>query len=40
MMPLVFVNHENHSNQQFIHVNPTVVSATDLLTNDLPHKIE
>ena len=32
-MPFVFVNQQNHSNQQFIYMNLTEVSAMEL-TND------
>ena len=39
MMLLVFGNQQNNSNQQFIYMNPTVMSATEL-TNDLKHKTE
>ena len=39
MMPLVFVNHHHNSNQQFIYMNLTLVSATEL-SNDLKHKTE
>ena len=39
MMLLVFVNQQNNSHQQFIYMNRTVVSATEL-TNDLKHKTE
>ena len=38
-MPYVFVNQWNYSNQKFIYMNLTVVSATEL-TNDLKHKTE
>ena len=38
MMPLVFVNKQNNSNQ-FSNMNLTVVSATEL-TKDLKHKTE
>ena len=39
MMPSVFVNQQNNSNQQVIYMNLTVVSATEL-TTDLKHKTE
>ena len=34
MLPLVLIDQQNNSNQQFLHMNLTVVSATQL-TNDL-----
>ena len=37
MMPFVFVNQQNNSNQQFICLNITVVSAKEL-ANDLKYK--